>query len=205
MFAFAQPVSPIVQSHLDSQAAFFNELSRSLTSSIQNVFQANMQLSQAMLEETISTSRHMLGSQSAQGMLDVASSRSQPASDNLRAYQQQLARLATDSHVDLARITQQHVQDTSRTVHALAEEVTRVATEEGERNKQRQEQAVKNFSAPFAGDGVQRGNSNSEAKTSPQRDGANLQAQAQGGNGSFPGNRQGQAQPAGTKHSNKPV
>jgi len=201
MFAFTQPVSPIVQVHLDSQTAFFNDLSRSLTSSIQNVFQANMQLSQAMLEETISTSRHMLGSQSAQGMLDVASSRSQPASDKLRAYQQQLSRLTADSHVDLARITQQHVQDTSHTVHALAEEATRVAAEEGERNKQRQGEAFKHFGAAFAPGEAPHGDSGAQAKASPRRDEANRQAGDHGGNGSFPGNRQG----AGTKPPVKPV
>jgi hypothetical protein len=36
MFAFAPPVSPVVQAHLDSQAAFFSGISRSLASSIQN-------------------------------------------------------------------------------------------------------------------------------------------------------------------------
>jgi phasin family protein len=207
MFAFAQPASPVVQAHLDSQAAFFNALSRSLSSSIQNVFQANMQLSQAMLEESIGAGRKMLSSQSASSVLDVVSSQSQPASDSLRAYRQQLSRLAADSNVDLARITQEHVQETARTVHALAEEATRVAAEQSDRNKQRQEEALKNVRAPFAADGVPRGNNSPEARTSPQR-GANLQADGGGGNGAFPGNRQGQpqsGQQTGNTKSGKPV
>jgi phasin family protein len=154
MFAFSQAVSPVVQAHFDSKAAFFNDTSRSVTSSIQNIFQANVKLSQGMLEETISACRQVFGASGVKGALDGVSSQAQPASDRLHAYQQQLSRVAADSRVELARITQQHVQEASRTIHALSEEVTRVVAEESERNKQRQEEASKTLRKAFVGDGA---------------------------------------------------
>jgi cell division septum initiation protein DivIVA len=143
MFPFSQPVSPFVRSHLDSHAAFFNELSRSLTNSFQNVFQANLQLSQSMFEETLRASQHMLAPYGATDAPGVDASRPQPTSDKMQVYQQLLSRLAADSHVDLARITQQHVQETARTAQAMSEEVTRAASEATSRNAQRLEASSK--------------------------------------------------------------
>jgi phasin family protein len=206
MFSFSQPVSPVVRAHLDAQAAFFEALSRSLTGSFQNVFQANLQLSQSMLEDTLSASKHMLASPGSKGILEAAASQAQPAADRLRAYQQHLSRLAADSQVDLTRITQEHVQHTSRTVHAMAEEVTRVAGEETERNKQRQQEAAKAFRNPFADDGAPNGKARAN-NPSPQRDGASLQADGAAGEASFAGNRQGQPQApdAARKGTGKPA
>jgi hypothetical protein len=89
--------------------------------------------------------------------MSAAASCAQPATEKLRAYQQQLSQLAADTQVDLTRVTEQHVQDTSRTARALAEEVTRVAVEETDKNVRQQEEAIKNFRDPFKQDGARAG------------------------------------------------
>jgi phasin family protein len=185
MYPFPQSVNPAVRSHVDAQFAFFNDLSQSMSRSFQEVCQLNMQLGQTLLEETALVGQRWMTTDRSNDALNAATSRAQPANDKLRAYQQHLSRLAASSQVDLARVTEQHVQETSRTARALADEVTRVASEETDRNMRQQEEALKNFRDPFKQEGARGG------KT---------------GNASFPGSVQGAspAQPSGSKHSGKP-
>ncbi|WP_020655574.1 phasin family protein [Massilia niastensis] len=212
MFPFSQSVTPAVRSHLDSQVAFFNDLSKSLSNSFQSVCEANLKLSQAMLEETMIASQRMLTTKDTKDVLGAVASRAQPATDKLIAYQQHLSRLAADAQVELARVTQQHVPETSRTAHALADEVTRVAAEETDRNVRQQEETLKKFVDPFQQEGTPRGNGSARTKAGPQSvregAGASMQFDAKTDNASVHGNVQGHpAQPAqqsGNKNPGKP-
>jgi phasin family protein len=198
MYPFSQSVNPAVRSHLNAQVDFFNDLSRSLTRSLQDVFQLNMQLGQTLLEESTLVGQRLMTTDRPNEALTEAVTRAQPTSDKLRAYQQHLSRLAASSQVDLARVTEQHVQTTSRTAHALVDEVARAASEDTERSKRQQEEALKNFQDPFQQDGAR------ARKTAMQAPG-NLQS-ADGTSGAFPGNTQGapQAQQATGKSAGKP-
>jgi phasin family protein len=210
MFPFPQSVNPAVQSHLNSQVAFFNDLSKSLTGSFQNICQANLKLGQTMLEETMLAGQRMLTPGSATDVLGAVTSRAQPASDKLRAYQQHLTRLAADVQVDLARVTQQHVEETSRTAHVLADEVTRAATEATDRNVRQQEEALKSFRDPFQQGSPPSGNGAARSAGSQQAaregTGASMQSGGQADKPSFRGNVQGQAaSQSGTKSPGKPA
>jgi cell division septum initiation protein DivIVA len=109
-----------------------------------------------MLEETTLASKQVLSTDRQSELLSAATSRTQPATEKLRAYQQHIARLAADSQVELARVTEQHVQNTTRTARALADEVARDATEQTERGLRAQQETVRQFSDPFirSGDGA---------------------------------------------------
>ena len=52
MYPFPQSVTPAVRSHMDAQAAFVNEMSKSLFRSFQHMCDLNIQLAQTLLEET---------------------------------------------------------------------------------------------------------------------------------------------------------
>lgn len=152
MFPFSQSVNPALRAHLDSQLAFFNELSQSLSGSFQSVCEANFKLSQNMVEETLSAGRRMLTSGHASDVPGAIMPDTQPASEHMRAYQRHISQIAAGSQVDLARVTQQHGRETSRTAQALAEEVTRVSVEEADRNLRQKEEFLKNFRDPFQQD-----------------------------------------------------
>jgi len=162
MFLFSQSVTPAVRSHLDAQVAFLNDVSKSFTRSIQNVIEANIQLSQTLLEESNIAGQKLLTTNHPTEIISAAASRAQPAAEKLRAYQQHLSRVAADSQVELARVTEQHVQETSRTARTLADEVARVATEETQNSLRTQQDSLKNFRDPFqearANVSAQRGN-----------------------------------------------
>jgi phasin family protein len=145
MYPFPQSVNPAVSSHLDAQIAFFNKLSQTMSHSFQQVVQLNMQLSQTMFEEVANAGQRILTTERPTDAMSLAASRAQTANDKLRAYHQQLSRLAASAQVDLTRVTEEHVQETSRTARALADEVTRAAAEETDKSMRQQEETLKNI------------------------------------------------------------
>ena len=143
------PQTPAVRTHMDAQAAFLNDMSKSIFHSFQQICDLNIQLVQTMLEESTLASHQVLSADRQTELFTAASSRAQPATEKLRAYQQHVSRLAADSQVELARVTEQHVQNTTRTARALVDEVARTATEETERNIRTQQEAMRNAADPF--------------------------------------------------------
>jgi len=198
MYPYPQSVNPAVRSHLDAQVAFFNELSQTVARSFQQACQLNMQLGQTLLEEATHAGQRMMTMERPMEAMSAAASRAQPATEKLRAYQQQLSQLAADTQVDLTRVTEQHVQDTSRTARALADEVTRVAVEETDKNARQQEEAIKNFRDPFKQDGARAGKAGSQLR-------GNLQSSGDGaGQAAVPGGVQGgQAQQSADRNANQ--
>ncbi|WP_323140979.1 phasin family protein [Massilia phyllosphaerae] len=153
MFPYPQAVNPAVRTHVDAQTAFMNDLSKSMFRTFQKMIDLNIQLTQTMLEETTLAGKQVLSADRQSELLSAATSRAQPASDKLRAYQQHITRLAADAQVEMARVTEQHVQNTSRTARALADEVARDATEQTERGLRAQQETVRQYADPFSRDG----------------------------------------------------
>jgi len=143
MYPYPQSINPAVRSHIDAQAAFFNELAQTMSRSFQQVFQLNMQLGQTLLEEAAGTAQRMLTAERPSDALSAAAARAQPGTDKLREYQQQLSQLAAATQVDLSRVTEQHVQETSRTARALVDDVSRTAAEETAKGLRQREDAIK--------------------------------------------------------------
>ena len=150
MYPYPQSVTPAVRTHVDAHTAFVNDLSKSLFRSFQQMIELNIQLAQTMLEETTLASQRALTADRQTDILSAASARAQPATEKLRSYQQHIARVAADTQVDMARVTEQHVQNTARTARALADEVARTAAEETERGIRNQQETLRNISDPFA-------------------------------------------------------
>jgi len=185
-----------MRSHFDAQTAFMNELSQTMSRSFQQVFQLNMQLGQSLLAEITGTAQRMLAAGRPTDALSAAAAGVQPGSDKLRAYQQQLSQLAAATQVDLSRVTEQHVQEMSRTARALAEDVTRAAAEETDKNlrhafRQEAERGART-GARFQG--------NLQSGT----DGAGEKPDGQAGPPSFPGNVQGSGPQAGNRDPSSP-
>lgn len=197
MFPYSQSVTPAVRSHVDAQVSFLNDMSKSLFQSFQQLCDLNIQLTQTMLEEATHASQQLLTADRQTDIISAAASRAQPATDKLRAYQQHISRVAADAQVQLARVTEQHVQETSRTARALADEVQRVASEETERNMRTQQETMRKFSDPFMQNGAQRGNGAGASMQSSQ--GGSVQGASGGSSQSdLSGGMQGGGMTAGT-------
>lgn len=169
MYPFAQSVTPAVRTHMDAQVSFMNDITKSLFRSFQQMCDLNIQLAQTLLEETALASQQVITHQRPTEALSAASARAQPAADKLRAYQQHVSRVAADAQVELARVSEQHVQETTRTAKALADEVQRAASEETERGIRTQQETMRKFSDPFQTVGAAvRGNGGAASMQSAQ-------------------------------------
>ncbi|TFW31677.1 phasin family protein [Massilia horti] len=196
MYPFPQSVTPAVKSHLDAQTAFINDMSKAMFRSFQQLMNLNIQLVQTMLEETTTASQQLLTADRPADSLSAAASRAQPISDKLRAYQQHVSRLAADAQVDMARVTEQHVQNTTRTARTLADEVARTATEETERGLRAQQESVRQFADPFGASGSQMWSGQGSNTLQSGQQGSQQQSgmQMHGSGGASSGGRSQQAQ-----------
>lgn len=177
MYPFSQSVTPAVRTHLDAQTAFMNDVSKSLFQSFQQMCNLNIQLVQTMLEETALAGQQILTAERQTEVLSAAASRAQPATEKLRAYQQHISRLAADTQVDFARVTEEHVQNTTRTARQLADEVARNASDETQRGLRQGQDTLQRFVDPFsAGNGQDRGHERSQGNG-----GAGVQSAGNGG------------------------
>ena len=175
MYPYSRSVTPAAKNHLEAQLAFFNGLSKSLFQSVQQFSDLNMQLAQGLLEETTVTSQNLLTVERAEDAFQVAAASGQPAAEQLRKYQQQVSRLAADTQVELANVAERHVNETSRTAKALAEEVARTASEETEKNVRKQQEAMQRMAEPFQAY-QQNGANRDQQRGAQSRDGQSLQS-----------------------------
>lgn len=203
MYPYPQSINPAVRSHIDAQAAFFNELAQTMSRSFQQVFQLNMQLGQTLLEEAAGTAQRMLTAERPSEALSAAAARAQPGTDKLREYQQQLSQLAAATQVDLSRVTEQHVQETSRTARALVDDVSRTAAEETAMGLRQREDAIKMSRDAFTKD-AERGTKAAAQYQGNLQSGADAKIDGQAVSTKGPGNVQGGNPQAGNKQSSSP-
>lgn len=151
MFSMFQSSSPAVQAHVAAQFSLFSELSQQLFRTAQQVADLNVNLAQSLADQSMQTTRNLLTSRDPYEALTIASSHAQPIAEQVRQYQQQLASVAAHAQVDLTKAAQAKVPETSRTASAVAEELTRRATEETQRSVERQQDAIDNMAKTFTG------------------------------------------------------
>ena len=190
MYPYSRNVTPAAKNHLEAQLSFFNGISKSLFHSVQQISDLHVQLAQSLLEEATIATHNLITVERPEDAFRVAAASGQPATEQLRVYQQQLSRVAADSQVELANVAEQHVAETSRTAKALAEEVARTASEETEKNLRKQQETMQRIAEPFQG--FQNGNGR-EQRGAQGREGQSLQS---GGQGSAQGGAQSSSEGA---------
>ncbi len=198
MYPFSHSVTPAIRSHLEAQVSFFNDMSKSMSRSFQDMCELNLQLGQTLLEEGNIATHQLLTTDTPTDLIAIAAGRAQPAAEKLRAYQQHISRVVADSQIALSRVTEEHSPVTSRTARNLADQVAKVASEETEKQHQKQQDMMNNFRDPFL-HGTVRGNGSAHGSMQSAANGVNSAA--------FQGNEQGgqahQASQTGAKGSGK--
>lgn len=177
MYPFSQTVTPAAKTHLEAQLSFFNDVSKSLFRTAQNYSDLNIQLAQTLLEETTQVGQQLIIAHRPTEAIAAAAAHAQPTAEKLRAYQQHLSRIAADTQVDLSKVAEEHIQDTSRTAKALADEVARITSEETEKTLRSHQTAVEKFTDPFSSfrsDGFR--SSAQNGQNGDGREGASLQS-----------------------------
>jgi phasin family protein len=196
MYPYSQAVTPAARSHLDAQLAFLNEMSKTWTQSFQHMFDMNVELGRSLIEDSRIAGEQMLAAESPVDAISIATAQAQPMSQRLHTYRHHVSQSAADTQVELARVSEKHVQETSRTAGILADEVKRVAAaDEAEQAVRRQQDMLKSVRDPF---GSSRPHATPEpggASVDTPTDGAHTTMQSRGktdhGSTFFEGNTQG--------------
>ncbi|GGY95384.1 TIGR01841 family phasin [Pseudoduganella plicata] len=149
MFPFSQSITPAAKNHVQAQIAFFNDLSRAIFQTAQQVNELTLKMAQTLLEESAATGQAIITADKPTEVIGVTASRAQPAAERIRAYQQQLSRIAADSQTKLVRVASDHAEETTRAARELTDEVTRVTSEETERTVRRQHDTMRQFANPL--------------------------------------------------------
>jgi phasin family protein len=197
MYPFSQTVTPAAKNHMEAQLSFFNDISKSLFRTVQQYSDLNIQLAQTLLEEGTNVSQQVITAHRPTEAIAAVASHAQPTAEKLRAYQQHLSRIAADTQVDLSKVAEERVQETSRTAKALADEVARVTSEETEKTLRSHQDAVQKFTDPF-NDGMRqsRGNEMRSSSSTLQSAGHNGTEGRESREGSMQGGQASQAQTA---------
>ena len=196
MYPFSQTVTPAAKNHMEAQLSFFNDISKSLFRTVQQYSDLNIQLAQTLLEEGTNVSQQVITAHRPTEAIAAVASHAQPTAEKLRAYQQHLSRIAADTQVDLSKVAEERVQETSRTAKALADEVARVTSEETEKTLRSHQDAVQKFTDPF-NDGMRQSRGNEMRGSSTlQSAGHNGTEGRESREGSMQGGQASQAQTA---------
>jgi phasin family protein len=196
MYPFSQTVTPAAKNHMEAQLSFYNDISKSLFRTVQQYSDLNIQLAQTLLEEGTNVSQQVITAHRPTEAIAAVAAHAQPTAEKLRAYQQHLSRIAADTQVDLSKVAEERVQETSRTAKALADEVARVTSEETEKTLRSHQDAVQKFTDPFT-DGMHQSRGNEMRSSSTlQSAGHNGTEGREGREGSMQGGQASQAQTA---------
>lgn len=149
MLLFNQQIAPSAKAHLESQFAFATEMTRQLFGAVQRINELNIQIAQTAMQDALSSTREICNAQNPYDVMSAAACRVPPATERLRAYQQNLTDIAAKAQVDLARTAETYVPQTSRTASAVADEVARRAAEETQKAAQRQREVIEKVSMPI--------------------------------------------------------
>lgn len=123
--------SPAMRSHLESQVNFFTEMTQKGYDSMRKLSELNMHLAQQMIEDSMNLGRSMMQCSDPFQMTSTAMQQIQPATEHLRAWQQQLMGVLSGAQAELQKSAEIRFAEASRSAGTLAEETMRNAAQAG--------------------------------------------------------------------------
>lgn len=126
-------LSSAARTHLSSQLGFATSITESMIETVEKLMGLNMQAARASLDMALGSSQQMMGTKGPQDFFDVSSSQVQPHLDIVMTYVRHLSSIASDTHKQLARITQEKVNESSREIIAMLDGL-RSSAPEGSQN-----------------------------------------------------------------------
>jgi len=141
--------SDAVRSQLDSQLAFYTDVSRRIFDGVQKMNELNVQVAQTMWEESIAGTQQLWTSKDQYEALSVAAAQSQPAAEKVRAYGQHVQNIMAETQAGIARTMESHMPRTTRAAEAVAREVAQKASEDTAKATQRQKEAMEKLTTPI--------------------------------------------------------
>jgi phasin family protein len=142
--------TPALQSHLDAQVSLLTDVAGKMYDAIHRITELNLRLVQELMDDSMSASRQVISSSGPTECCAAMVASSVPASEHLRAYQQQLLNVLAGTQVELTRSAEQHIPETNRTASAMADDLMRRGAQATEHLAAEQRSTLERMAFPTA-------------------------------------------------------
>jgi phasin family protein len=127
MFSIPEQFSNASKANLAAQLALFSTLSNKAFESIEKIIELNVNAAKATLQESNAAAKQLLAAKDAQEWMSLTAAYAQPSAEKALSYSRQLAGIASGVQAEISRAAETQVNETSRKVLELVEELSKSA------------------------------------------------------------------------------
>jgi phasin family protein len=154
MFNFTSTASsPAMQAQLETQFSLMTDMTKGLFDSIQRLNELNIQVAQTVMQETMTNAKEIMGASNQHEVLSITAGQAQPAAEKVRAYQQHVQNILTETQANLTKTFGSHVPNATRAAEEVVREAAQRASEETAKATQRQKASMEKLTTPIRGNG----------------------------------------------------
>ncbi len=122
-------LSTAARTHLSSQLGFATSMTESMIETMEKLMGLNLQAARASLDMTLGSAQQLMATKDPQDFMRVSSKQLQPHADIVVTYVRHLSNIASGTHRELARITQDKVNQSSRELVSMLDKLGSSAPE----------------------------------------------------------------------------
>ena len=116
-------LSSTARTHLSSQISFATSMAESMIETVEKLMGLNLQAVRASMDMSVGSAQQLMGAKDPQEFMNVSSSQLQPHTDIVITYVRHLSNIASGTHRQLARITQDKVNENSREIVSMLDQL----------------------------------------------------------------------------------
>lgn len=127
MFAIPEQFSAASKANVAAQLALFSTLSNKAFESVEKIIELNITAAKTSLVESNAAAKQLLAAKDVQEWMSVTAAYAQPNAEKALAYGRQIAGIASGVQAELNKAAETQVNETSRKVLELVEELSKSA------------------------------------------------------------------------------
>ena len=116
-------LSSAARTQLSSQIGFATSMTESMIDTMEKLMGLNLQAARASLDMSLGSAQQLMATKDPHDFMTVSSSQLQPHADIVMTYVRHLSNIASGTHRDLARITQDKVNEGSRELVSMLDKL----------------------------------------------------------------------------------
>jgi phasin family protein len=116
-------LSSTTRDHLSSQISFATSMAESMIETAEKLMGLNLQAVRAGMDMSVGSAQQLMGTKDPQEFMNVSSSQFQPHVDFFMTYVHHLSSIASGTHSQLARITQDKVNENSHEIVSMLDKL----------------------------------------------------------------------------------
>lgn len=122
-------LSSAARHHLSLQIGFASAIAETIVDGTEQLMGLTLETTRVSLDLLVSSSRQLLSAKDLQDALQISSNAAQPQTDIIMNWVRQLSHIASSSQQKLVRISRAHVDESSREINTLLDEMHSSAPE----------------------------------------------------------------------------